>query len=192
MVSGSCALRTGPGPRALLHLVAAVHFWYGCYYDWYHVNVPIEVSRMGADFGKSGKLKFLTYWDAVGKICLFVWLFFFIFVLQLLQAVFFTICLVDDLFGTSEAVPKTRPLTRRLRDTVSHVNWPEMFCFSLFVYCECLFCVVETTVICFYFVCILTTTVHCLSVFEKMILHAHQYIIVSFFCLWVVFPYLFF
>lgn len=46
-------------------------------------------------------------------------MFFFLVCLQLLQAVFFTVCLVDDLIGTSEAVPTTRPFTRRLRDTVS-------------------------------------------------------------------------
>lgn len=65
MASGSAAAAP-PRHRALLHLVAAAHFWYGCYYDWYHVNVPTEVSRMGETFGRSGKLKFLTYWDAVG------------------------------------------------------------------------------------------------------------------------------
>lgn len=66
-MSSASATASERGPRALLHLVAALHFWYGCYYDWCHVNVPTEVSRMGESFGSSGKLKFLTYWDAVGR-----------------------------------------------------------------------------------------------------------------------------
>jgi preprotein translocase subunit SecG len=55
---------------------------------------------MGSSFGKSGKLKFLTFWDA------------------LLQAIFFTICFVNDLIGTNEDTPKKIPLIRKLKDLV--------------------------------------------------------------------------
>jgi hypothetical protein len=49
--------------RTIMHLVAMVQFGYGCYFDWYYVNVPPTVHSMGFNFG--GKLKFLTFWDAV-------------------------------------------------------------------------------------------------------------------------------
>lgn len=51
--------------KTLCHLFAALHFWFGCYYDWNYVKIPSDVHRMGSSFGKSGKLKFLTFWDAV-------------------------------------------------------------------------------------------------------------------------------
>lgn len=47
----------------IVHAVGAVHFTFGCYYDWFEVNIPKEVSPIFAAFGY--KLKFLTYWDAV-------------------------------------------------------------------------------------------------------------------------------
>ncbi|EFA08684.2 androgen-induced gene 1 protein isoform X1 [Tribolium castaneum] len=88
------------GVRTLCHGLAAVHFWFGCYYDWNYVQIPTEVHRMGDSFGKSGKLKFLTYWDA------------------LLQALFFTICVINDLVGTNEEAPKKAPLIRRVKDLI--------------------------------------------------------------------------
>lgn len=51
--------------RTICHFFAAAHFWFGCYYDWNYVKIPSEASRMGESFGNSGKLKFLTFWDAV-------------------------------------------------------------------------------------------------------------------------------
>lgn len=45
------------------HIFATIHFSYGCYYDWNYVKVPTKDHIMGLDF--AGKLKFLTYWDAV-------------------------------------------------------------------------------------------------------------------------------
>lgn len=46
-----------------VHAVGAVHFIFGCYYDWVHVNIPPEVSPIFEAFGY--KLKFLTYWNGV-------------------------------------------------------------------------------------------------------------------------------
>jgi hypothetical protein len=86
--------------KTLCHLFAALHFWFGCYYDWNYVKIPSDVHRMGSSFGKSGKLKFLTFWDA------------------LLQAIFFTICFVNDLIGTNEDTPKKIPLIRKLKDLI--------------------------------------------------------------------------
>ncbi|XP_018570335.1 androgen-induced gene 1 protein-like isoform X1 [Anoplophora glabripennis] len=86
--------------RAVCHFFATVHFWIGCYYDWNYVKVPAEVSRMGESFGFSGKLKFLTFWDA------------------LLQGFFFAICLLNDFIGTNENVPKRIPLIRKIKDLI--------------------------------------------------------------------------
>lgn len=57
------------GTREICHFLAATHFWYGCYYDWYYVKIPRESHNMGESFGFSGKLKFLTYWNAVSSKC---------------------------------------------------------------------------------------------------------------------------
>lgn len=51
--------------RTTLHFLAALHFWFGCYYDWNYVNIPADVHRIGVSFGNTKKLKFLTFWDAV-------------------------------------------------------------------------------------------------------------------------------
>nr|XP_023029356.1 androgen-induced gene 1 protein-like [Leptinotarsa decemlineata] len=88
------------GVREIFHFVAAVHFWGGCYYDWNYVKIPAHVHNMGESFGFSGKLKFLTYWNA------------------LLQATFFTVCLLNDFIGTNENIPKRIPLIRKVKDTL--------------------------------------------------------------------------
>uniref|UniRef100_A0A1A9WK81 Androgen-induced 1 n=1 Tax=Glossina brevipalpis TaxID=37001 RepID=A0A1A9WK81_9MUSC len=75
----------------LIHLVAAVQFWYAVYFD--HVFV---VFATAASFG--GKLKFLTFLDAI------------------IQAVYFTIALINDFMGTNEVSPKRLPLIRKLKD----------------------------------------------------------------------------
>ncbi|KAF5270682.1 hypothetical protein FQA39_LY01420 [Lamprigera yunnana] len=84
----------------VLHFIQATHFWFGCYYDWYYVNVPAEVHPMGSTYGATKKLKFLTYWNA------------------LLQATFFTICLLNNFIGSTEVHPKSKPFIRKLRDTI--------------------------------------------------------------------------
>lgn len=113
--------------RALGHLVAAVHFWFGCYYDWFYVEVPSDIHRMGSSFGKSKKLKFLTYWDAVIIIFQFIIiikiLIIIFFLFQLLQALFFTICVVNDLIGSNENEPKKVPLIRKIKDVVRNKNY---------------------------------------------------------------------
>lgn len=47
-----------------------------------------------------GRLKFLTMWN------------------MLLQATFFTICLLNNYVGTDEINPKTKPLIRKIRDLI--------------------------------------------------------------------------
>ncbi|XP_058060976.1 androgen-induced gene 1 protein-like isoform X1 [Anopheles bellator] len=82
--------------RVLMHFIAAVVFTYGIYYDFQYVHFPPEMWRPGGEFG--GKLKFLTVWDAI------------------LQAVYFTICLLNDFIGTNEVAPKRMPLIRKVKD----------------------------------------------------------------------------
>lgn len=49
--------------KTLIHLFSVVMFGFACYYDWNYVKIPKSVHRMGIDY--AGKLKFLTFWDAV-------------------------------------------------------------------------------------------------------------------------------
>ncbi|XP_019869344.1 androgen-induced gene 1 protein [Aethina tumida] len=86
------------GVRTVLHGLATIHFWFGCYYDWANVNIPKEVHNRGEKWDYSGKLKYLTYWDA------------------LLQGFFFTICLLNDLIGSNEVAPKKTPFIRKVKD----------------------------------------------------------------------------
>ncbi|XP_050309181.1 androgen-dependent TFPI-regulating protein-like [Anthonomus grandis grandis] len=82
------------------HLVIAAHFWYGCYYDWFYVNIPKEIHDSGDSSFNTKKLKFLTYWDAI------------------LQSIFFTICFLNDIIGSNESTPKKAPLIRKVKDIV--------------------------------------------------------------------------
>lgn len=53
------------GVQTIVHAIFAVHFWFGCYYDWFYVRIPESEHNIGFSFGKTEKLKFLTFWDAV-------------------------------------------------------------------------------------------------------------------------------
>ncbi|XP_045475922.1 androgen-induced gene 1 protein-like isoform X1 [Harmonia axyridis] len=89
------------GAMTVVHAVFAVHFWFGCYYDWVHVRIPKnEHMGMAFSFGNTEKLKFLTFWNA------------------LLQGLFFTICLLNDIIGTNEPNPKKTPIIRKVKDTL--------------------------------------------------------------------------
>lgn len=46
--------------RLVWHLLGASMFIFSCYYDWFHVHLPEAIV-----FKFAGKLKYLTYWDAV-------------------------------------------------------------------------------------------------------------------------------
>lgn len=47
----------------LFHLIGAVHFAFGCYYDYTYVIVPKHILRTHVPFG--GKFKYLTFLNAV-------------------------------------------------------------------------------------------------------------------------------
>lgn len=112
--------------RTLMHLIAAVHFWYGIYFFTFQVNIPEAKHSMGNPFG--GKFKYLTYLDAV-ILQFFIFLFIFFinlinnsiflsnnFTLQIVQAVYFTICLINDFIGTNDIQPKKTPTIRKVKD----------------------------------------------------------------------------
>lgn len=82
--------------RALIHLLGCLQFSYSVYYDWNYVVIPISVSQMGSGYG--GKLKFLTFWNAI------------------LQSVYFTICLLNDIVGSNEISIKQKPLICKIKD----------------------------------------------------------------------------
>lgn len=56
--------------RTLMHLIGAITFWYGVYYDFTFVKFPHSVTGY-VQFG--GKFKFLTFLDAVNtdSLCYF-------------------------------------------------------------------------------------------------------------------------
>ncbi|KAL9925277.1 androgen-induced gene 1 protein isoform X3 [Glossina fuscipes] len=76
--------------RILMHSVAAAQFFYGIYYFQYFVTLP--------DATFAGKFQFLTFLDAI------------------IQAVYFTIALINDFVGTNEVSPKRLPRIRKLKD----------------------------------------------------------------------------
>lgn len=83
--------------KLLFHLFGAIQFCYGCYYDHAYVRVPLASSNV-TSFG--GKLKYLTHLDAM------------------IQTAYFTVALLNDLFGNNEPTPSEKPLIRRIKDTM--------------------------------------------------------------------------
>ncbi|XP_076675291.1 androgen-induced gene 1 protein isoform X2 [Andrena cerasifolii] len=83
------------------HVISCVQFAFSVYYDYTYVIVPPTLSRMHNSYG--GKFKFLTFWDAI------------------IQAVYFFICLLNDLFGTNAANVKKPPFIRKLKDYIHAV-----------------------------------------------------------------------
>lgn len=109
--------------KLLFHLFGALQFCYGCYYDHTYVKVPLATSHV-TPFG--GKLKYLTHLDAVRFFPFFIILKFYIQyilfkscnVLQMIQTVYFTVALLNDLFGNNEPAPSEKPLIRRIKDII--------------------------------------------------------------------------
>lgn len=55
--------------RTLMHLIGAITFWYGVYYDFSFVVFPRTFTGY-VQFG--GKFKFLTFLDAVNTLRVFI------------------------------------------------------------------------------------------------------------------------
>jgi len=63
--------------------------------------VPANIHRIGVTLGRTNKLKFLTFWDA------------------LLQATFFTVCFINDVLGHNKDDNLTKtPRLRKLQDMI--------------------------------------------------------------------------
>ncbi|KAH0954607.1 hypothetical protein HN011_002863, partial [Eciton burchellii] len=78
------------------HTITFLQFAFAVYYDYTYTIVPYNVVRVHSAFG--GKFKFLTFWDAI------------------LQSLFFSICFLNDLFGTNAVNVKKVPFIRKLKD----------------------------------------------------------------------------
>ncbi|XP_049856039.1 androgen-induced gene 1 protein-like isoform X2 [Schistocerca gregaria] len=83
----------------ILHVVAMLHYLVGI-----HGAAQLKIARVGpflSDvFYNIGNCKFVTYWNLV------------------LQTVYFTICVINDLIGTNDSHPKKTPFIRSLRDFI--------------------------------------------------------------------------
>ncbi|XP_049856038.1 androgen-induced gene 1 protein-like isoform X1 [Schistocerca gregaria] len=84
---------------AALHVSAVLHFAVGLHgaYLLEHPHVGPMQSQV---FRELGQWKFLTFWNMV------------------LQTVYFTICVINDLIGTNDSHPKKTPFIRSLRDFI--------------------------------------------------------------------------
>lgn len=60
------------GAREIWHFCAAAHFWFGCYYDWNYVLIPKHITKIEESSVFTGKLKYLTYWNAVSNYYTFI------------------------------------------------------------------------------------------------------------------------
>ncbi|KAB0793358.1 hypothetical protein PPYR_12978 [Photinus pyralis] len=83
----------------IFYAATTFYYFFVLWYDQMFVDLSITQKSKGPEVFK-GRLKFLTIWN------------------MLLQAAFFTICLLNNFIGTSEINPKSKPFIRRIRDTV--------------------------------------------------------------------------
>lgn len=126
--------------RTLMHLIAAASITFGLYYDFNYVFPPPDHSHYEPlkSFGKFGKFRFLTVLNAVcmlsftrfissnlhnskhNPLKMICWTKFidFFCISQIWQAVYFTLCIVNDFIGTNEFHPKRPSALRKLKDYV--------------------------------------------------------------------------
>ncbi|XP_029714434.1 androgen-induced gene 1 protein isoform X3 [Aedes albopictus] len=93
--------------RILFHGLTALHYFYAMYYDLVVIDeYPKEIKELFGGLASNEKYKlplkgrviFLTYWGLI------------------LQAIYFTVCLINDFIGTNEVAPRKTPLIRKLKD----------------------------------------------------------------------------
>ncbi|XP_055638795.1 androgen-induced gene 1 protein-like isoform X3 [Toxorhynchites rutilus septentrionalis] len=93
--------------RAIFHGLTAAHYFYAKFYDLYVIGeYPKEIKELFGGISSNekyqlplkGRLVFLTYWNLI------------------LQAIYFTICLINDFVGTNEVAPRRIPAIRKLKD----------------------------------------------------------------------------
>ncbi|XP_031629458.1 androgen-induced gene 1 protein-like isoform X2 [Contarinia nasturtii] len=84
----------------LFHLIVVGQYYFSLYYDFNHVVIPHHEKHMIARPGFGGRSRYLTYW------CLIV------------QASYFTLCVLNDVIGTNENYPKRPSKLRKLKDYI--------------------------------------------------------------------------
>ncbi|KAH8412506.1 hypothetical protein KR009_002727 [Drosophila setifemur] len=87
--------------RFLVHLLAAAQFWYGMYYHYFRVHWPTDLmneDELKARWG--GKFKYLTFLDVI------------------LQAIYHTLALLNDLFGSNVVSAESKSALRSVRDYI--------------------------------------------------------------------------
>ncbi|EDV33530.1 uncharacterized protein Dana_GF24937 [Drosophila ananassae] len=87
--------------RFLVHLLAAAQFWYGMYYHYFRVHWPSDLrdeEELKARWG--GKFKYLTFLDVI------------------LQAIYHSLALLNDIFGSNAVSLKSRSKLRSIRDYI--------------------------------------------------------------------------
>ncbi|CAH2066015.1 unnamed protein product, partial [Iphiclides podalirius] len=90
---------------AIFHLFAAAINTYVIWYDQTYVELPLENELLKTLPLKSRSM-FLTIW------CLII------------QTVYHTIAFLNDVFGSTAASPRSRPLIRSIRDTLFSLAFP--------------------------------------------------------------------
>lgn len=83
--------------RQVFLLTALAHFYYGIYYDLFYLKFPPAFNR-GGFFDSIGRFKYLTIWNVI------------------LQSIYFTICLLNDVVGSNEISIKDKPLIHKIKD----------------------------------------------------------------------------
>ncbi|XP_037927330.1 androgen-induced gene 1 protein isoform X2 [Teleopsis dalmanni] len=83
--------------RVLIHVLGTAQFIYGIYFHWFNVNWPQlkEEEELKTRWG--GKFKYLTFLD-------------------ILQAIYHFLALVNDMFGTNAVNPEPMPILRKIKD----------------------------------------------------------------------------
>lgn len=82
----------------IFHFAAAINFAYGIYYDLVELKLPDDYSKVSIDF--AGRWKYLTFWNMV------------------LQLLYFSFSLLNDVFGSNSVYKKDRTTIQKLRDYV--------------------------------------------------------------------------
>ncbi|XP_045475923.1 androgen-induced gene 1 protein-like isoform X2 [Harmonia axyridis] len=86
-----------PTVKTVVYSVLVLYYVATISFDFVSIKGPPGL-RKNISFG--GKLRFLTIWN------------------MLLQGLFFTICLLNDIIGTNEPNPKKTPIIRKVKDTL--------------------------------------------------------------------------
>ncbi|XP_041632042.1 androgen-induced gene 1 protein isoform X3 [Drosophila kikkawai] len=86
----------------IIHLCALGQFAYGLYYSSFDIQrsykLKTSLNRRLVPESLSQKIKFLSYWSLI------------------IQALYYTVSLVNDFVGTNELTPKKPPAVRRFKD----------------------------------------------------------------------------